>query len=170
MTVSVGLVSASIVCKRSSLSVPEYFFWSIPPISGGSRQTKSAVSKNDTNWNRASTPTYYFSPSRIRPIFRCDSNLQLSNSDKTIPAWAAVMAFDTIVFLLTLFRACKSRKYFTICCRKPMTQSFEYQESSVGTICWRCSSETVCIACEQTPRRLIHRRHARVSILYRHAQ
>lgn len=40
--------------------------------------------------------------SRIQPFFGCDSGLVSLNTTITIPAWAALMSFDTVIFLLTL--------------------------------------------------------------------
>ncbi|KAL5531109.1 hypothetical protein ACEPAG_3985 [Sanghuangporus baumii] len=46
----------------------------------------------------------------IRPVFGCDSGLVSLNTTITTPAWAALMIFDTVIFLLTLTKVvAKSR-------------------------------------------------------------
>lgn len=42
---------------------------------------------------------------RLRPVLGCQSGLATLNPTTTIPAWAGVIAFDTVLFVLTLTKA-----------------------------------------------------------------
>ncbi|KAL5511032.1 hypothetical protein ACEPAH_4247 [Sanghuangporus vaninii] len=46
----------------------------------------------------------------LRPVLGCQSGLATLNPTTTIPAWAGVIAFDTVLFVLTLAKALHSYK------------------------------------------------------------
>ena len=49
-----------------------------------------------------------YANSRLRPVLGCQSGLASLNPTTTIPAWAGVIAFDTVLFVLTLTKAIHS--------------------------------------------------------------
>lgn len=53
--------------------------------------------------------------SSIAPLLGCNSGITYISSSTTVPGWTSVLIFDTLIFVLSLIRALKMRKYLLRC-------------------------------------------------------
>ena len=106
---TMGHISKIFHCELQT--VISYFGTSSQQYSSFTRAWRSIVSNYSNLFFIRCPRSFSHSSHSLSPLLGCSSGLITLGPLVTVPAWTAVMVFDSLIFILTLAKAIQVRKY-----------------------------------------------------------